>query len=59
MNGGNTKMKKLKKLSKKTVEAYACPNCGTPNDCISSCAGDIPLLNDGATFYARAMTSGN
>ena len=52
-------MKKLKKLSKKTVEAYACPNCGTPNDCISSCAGDIPLLNDGATFYARAMTSGN
>lgn len=50
-------MKHLKKkLRKKTVEAYACPNCGNPQDCISYCAGDIVELNTNAGTFAYNYT---
>ena len=51
-------MKHLKKrMRKKTVEAYACPSCGTPDDCIVACAGDVFALNTGARDAAQ--TSAN
>jgi hypothetical protein len=46
-----------KKLKKKTVEAYACAHCGTPDDCIAMCAGDIALLNYGAAYSAQSMNN--
>ena len=52
-------MKHLKKkLRKKTVEAYACSHCGTPNNCIADCAAEIIALNSRAAYYADALTSG-
>jgi hypothetical protein len=44
-------MKHIKKrLRKKTVEAYACLSCGSPDDCIVACAGDIGMLAGGANY---------
>ena len=44
-------MKKLKTLKKtknrKTVEAYTCGICGTPDDCINDCAGSMDNLQIG------------
>lgn len=48
-------MKHLKKRTKKkTVEAYACPSCGTPEGCIIVCAGDVIALNTGASNAAQS-----
>ena len=52
-------MKKLfkKRLNKKTVEAYACPSCGTPDGCMAACAGDPLALTGGANYAVMLLTS--
>ena len=51
-------MKHLKKrLKKKTVEAYSCAPCGTPDDCAYVCAGDVLNMNSHAWTYATGTTS--
>lgn len=41
-----------KKLRRKTVEAYACASCMTPDHCAAGCSGDLYELDAIATFYA-------
>ena len=49
-------MKHLKKaLRKKTVEAYSCVICGSPEDCIIYCSGSIYLLNEGAGIFGAGI----
>ena len=48
-------MKRLKKKLKKTVEAYACPHCGTTTDCINACAGEFILMDASASAFAQAI----
>ena len=55
--GGYVAMKQLKKRQKKaTVEAYASGPCGTPDDCIKECGGNILTLNDEARGFATAFS---
>lgn len=42
------KMKNLiKKQHRKTVEAYLCGVCGTPDDCMFKCDGSFDALQGG------------
>lgn len=46
-------MKHLKKkLRKKTVEAFACKNCGDPSDCLNVCIMDDNKLDTHAYTFA-------
>ena len=51
-------MKNLKKrLRKRTIEAYACA-CGTPQDCMDYCSGNVNRSMEGAQINAYMLANG-
>lgn len=40
-----------KKLRKRSVEAYTC-NCGTPQDCMDFCMGDLHAMQVGIEYQS-------